>query len=263
MTQPPYDTALSDEPDSELVADCIDDHGGAITWDAAIDLFDLTQQTAANDDPLPEEDLLGSVVVPHGRAHDRLLLDQLSSLRHGLRRKHHSLYTHVATFSGIPHSDGAHTPPADYLHSLVEEPWEAIRDSIYSAFEGTEYEYARLLEPSPLGYPRCHTIVFSNEDRSERWFDRAHSVFVENSSVARDGYLSEERHFAAERSMLVDEVVSDRLRGFLDRRGGKASRAFSALLWATDQPRFSYSNGAGSYMDDVSVPLESPMGVTE
>lgn len=260
--QSPHTRPLTTESDVEIHSDCLASDSTAVSWEAAQQLLELFHANAANESPLVEEDGLQSIVLPHSEDHDRLLLDQATELRMSLRQEHHVLWTTVISLTGVPHENGEWLPPIDFANSLLES-WSEVRRSLYN-IDG-ETEYLRVMDVGQYGYPRLLVIVMTDGQIDEKaLFENVADRHCEHSTVARREHHTAARNVASERSMMVDNIIENRLAGFLDRRGGEHERAFSTNLWAGGFDRFKFSQGSRSRIDtDASLPFDQPTTVTK
>lgn len=260
---PAADRPLTAREGTELRSNCISDDGTAVTWNAAADRFSLYQEHAANAGALVS-DWQTESQLPYNKGHDRLLLNQLTDLREGLRSEHRAVWTHVVTLTGEPYQSNDWYPPVDYLNDLVNS-WEKTRKSLYSVLEDTTWERVRIFDADSNGYPVVRAILFTTDSvDADTLYDSAVSAHVEHSPVASEETHIQDRCVRQGRSLGIDEHIENNLSVFLGNRNDDwQNRGLDSLLWATDTDRVSFSQGASDYIDPVETDANADLTVTE
>ncbi|WP_435179212.1 hypothetical protein [Halorussus sp. AFM4] len=216
------------------------------TWDTALGQFTRWQENCSNGSPLVEDWSEPSVQSFTGE-NDSVLLEKVKSLREGLRKEHHVLWTYVITLNGRPSDEGGWLPPADFTEELLSS-WPKVRDSMYAICEGSEYEYVRVLDASETAHPHVHLIILSSEELDANRFENCFEAHVAHCDVAYGEDHIPDRSIRYGRSLEIDKKLRDNLECFLEnRRGNDREMLFNTLLWSMDVDRFDFSKGAEDY----------------
>lgn len=239
---------LSEDGGVELREDCVAEDG-PVLWRRSIDVLEAYRRLRYDPSPIVSNGDHGPMIF--STAHDREELDRLNDFRVGFRSQNHVTHSYLFTLNAFPIENGEFVLPADHLSELLSS-WSDVRETIYSVFDAAEWEYCRVLEPTPMGYPRVRLAVLADDtvDNPESVVD-AH---VENCKLASDEIHDYDHVIHHDRGMKVDEHFEDNLSGVGDNRQEDwHSRAFDALLFATGTNRLAFSDGGADYAGAPSV----------
>lgn len=235
---------------TELRTNLIDGDGNAVDWQTAVEQLDVWLGHASNESPLITE-WGGTSLLPYTEAGDRQTFERITRFYESYRSLSPRAYTSVVTLTATPIVDGEWIGALDHLDGLLES-WEEVRQQYYDEFHNQESEYARILEPTSLGFAHCHLAIVSDEEPSEEGLERIVQAHIDNSRLAKQSQHVIDRCVRWDRSLSLPEIVGENLQGFeMNRDDSWETKAHDSLLWASDTPRVLLSDGAQDLASEV------------